>query len=114
MTASTAHRHHLRQLTAWAWAQGYLVCERDVERDLAVWTDAYVAAHTPDHVLTVAEAAAELGVGVATVRRYLAPSARRLDRLDGGVSARSVEAYRKVRDLTLLRTRGTAPALRAA
>lgn len=44
-----------------------------------------------DHVISIATAAAELGIKEATARRYL--RAGRLARLDNGVSADSVQAY---------------------
>jgi hypothetical protein len=47
----------------------------------------------PDQELTVAEAAARLGLRVQSVRRYLAPSSGKLARLGGGVSLASVQRF---------------------
>jgi hypothetical protein len=124
----------------WALGEGLAVTRREVRADLEAWrvraglapapaapaapAEPAPAAPTPapplrlvhpDRALTLAEAAARLGATEATVRRYLAPSAGRLARLDGGVSAASVTAYEARRAEAIRRTRWvSAAALTAA
>ena len=135
MTASAADKALARRIMTWAWANGMRPNEVQVLRNLPAWSARYCAAlagrtqaspadeatrpivPAVDQAVTIAEAAATLGVSERTVRRYLSPSSGKLVRLAAGVSERSVEAYFVARAANIARTRwakGARLALRAA
>ncbi len=113
------------KVLCWALGEDQRVSRREIRADLDAWriraglapapapaapalpAPVLVRVH-PDRPLTVAEAAARLEVSERTVRRYLAPSAGRLARLDGGVSEASVTAYAARRAEAIRRTRWAA------